>query len=223
MIEYHKIQTAYLRDPDTNFKSLLEGQWSKLEFGYLANNDWEWTEKVDGMNIRVMWDGSTVKFAGKSDNAQIHPDLFRVLIETFTAQKMGAQFGVFDPESVTPIEACLYGEGYGAGIQKGGNYRPDKSFILFDVKVGDTWLERNNVADVANGLGCDMVPVVGIGTLSDAVEFAKSGYDSICAQTSSSAEGLIMRPLAELRNRRGERVITKIKYKDFSRAATTSK
>ena len=33
--------------------------------------------------------------------------------------------------------AVLYGEGYGAKIQKGGgNYRADQDFVLFDVRVG---------------------------------------------------------------------------------------
>ena len=48
MKEYHKIQTVFKRDPATNFKTLLEYDWSESEFGFLADNDWVWTEKVDG-------------------------------------------------------------------------------------------------------------------------------------------------------------------------------
>ena len=48
MKEYHKIQTVYLRDPETKFRILLEGQYATPELEYLAQNKWTWTEKVDG-------------------------------------------------------------------------------------------------------------------------------------------------------------------------------
>jgi hypothetical protein len=216
MDTYHKIQTVYLRDPETNFKTLLDGQFAKPEFEYLKYLDWEWTEKIDGMNIRVMWDGEAVSFAGKSDNASIHPDLYKALLATFTYPKVLAQFGT-NEEGKEPVRVCLYGEGYGAGIQKGGDYRPDKNFILFDVKVGEVWLSRENVADVATNLECRIVPRLMTGTLVDAVGFARTGYKSIEAGERCVAEGIIMRPVTELFNRRGERVITKIKFKDFAR------
>ena len=38
--QYHKIQTVYKRDPMTNYKTLLDGEFSLPEFEYLANNDW---------------------------------------------------------------------------------------------------------------------------------------------------------------------------------------
>ncbi len=213
MTPYIKIQTVFLRDPDTNFKTLLEGQYAKPEFKWLAQNRWLATEQVDGTNIRVMWDGSTVSFNGKSDNAQLHVELLNHLQSTFTAAKMTLQFGAGQ------TQVCIYGEGYGAGIQKGGGrYRETKGFILFDVLVGDTWLERPNVLDVADGLVCQAVPVVLTGTLPEMVEYVRNGYTSLIAEDSTHlAEGLVMRPETELFNRRHERVITKLKYKDFPR------
>ena len=211
MITYHKIQTCYLRDPDTNFKTLLEGQWAKPEFEWLAQNKWQATEKIDGTNIRVMFDGSKVTCNGKTDNAQIHAHLLQYLYEHFTTEKMKAQFGE------EPTEVCLYGEGYGAGIQSGGYYQEAKRFILFDVLVGSTWLERPNVEDVSSGLECPIVPIVWTGTLPEMVEYVRRGYNSIVAEKEHIAEGLVMRPSTELFNRRGERVITKLKYADFPR------
>ncbi len=212
MITYHKIQTVYLRDPDNNFKTLLEGQYAKPEFEWLANNQWQATEKIDGTNIRIMWDGSNVTFNGKSDNAQMHGDLVQYLHNHFTAEKMAAQFGNESGQQV-----CCYGEGYGAGIQSGGYYQRDKRFILFDVKIGDCWLERSNVQDVAFGLDCPIVPILWTGTLPEAVQFVKTGFNSHVATDNHLAEGLVMRPTIELFNRRGERVITKLKYLDFAR------
>ena len=54
MKEYHKIQTVFKRDPATKIKTLLDVDWSQDAFGYLADNEWVFTEKVDGTNIRVM-------------------------------------------------------------------------------------------------------------------------------------------------------------------------
>ena len=44
MKEYHKIQTVYLRDPATKYKTLLEGQFAKPEFDYLKDNIWIFTD-----------------------------------------------------------------------------------------------------------------------------------------------------------------------------------
>lgn len=211
MEEYHKIQTAYLRNPDNNYKTLLEGQWAKDEFGVLKDIDWVWTEKIDGTNIRVMWNGENVRFAGKTDRAQIPKHLLQVLETTFTAEKMKAAF-------TDAKEVCLYGEGYGQKIQKGGNYLPDRaSFILFDCKIERWWLSRENVEDIARKLGIQVVPVIGQGPLEEAILRVKEGFTSTIAEnTEYMAEGLIMKPIVELFNRNGERVITKIKHADFS-------
>jgi len=212
MKEYHKIQTAYFRDPETNYKTLLEGTWAKPEFELLKDIDWICTEKIDGTNIRVMWDGENVRFGGKTDNAQIPAILIEALQNTFTNEKMKEAFP--DADNV-----CLYGEGYGKKIQKGGNYLPDRAdFILFDVKVGDWWLTREANEDVATKLNIGVVPIIGIWKLEQAIEYVKNGFKSTIAHNKDYvAEGLIMKPKTELFNRKGERVITKIKHKDFSK------
>ena len=201
MDTYHKIQTVFLRDPETKFKTLLDGQFAKPEFRYLADNQWVFTEKVDGTNIRVIYDEQgNVSFAGKTDAAQIPP----MLLTALTCQ--------FPNELLNNV--CLYGEGYGNKIQKvGSQYRNDNSFVLFDVKVGDLWLERSNVEDIATQLQCEVVPIIGTGTLRDGIQLVKQGFNSQWGDF--LAEGLVARPVVELQNRRGERVITKIKNKDF--------
>lgn len=55
MKEYHKIQTCFKRDEKT--KRIIEGDWTLPEFEYLKDCQWVFTEKVDGTNIRVMWNG----------------------------------------------------------------------------------------------------------------------------------------------------------------------
>ena len=208
MIEYHKITTIFDRDPDTKYKTLLVHQYAKPEFRWLANNQWLGTEKVDGTNIRILWDGEQVRFGGKTERAQVPTHLFAVLQDTFTNLKLA---GVFDHGNV-----CLYGEGYGAKIQSGGGYMEDGtgvSFTLFDVMIAGTWLERHNVEDIALKLSINCVPTVFSGTLIEAANMARDGFKSKYGDR--PAEGLVLRPEAELFNRRGDRVITKIKTKDF--------
>jgi len=206
MSEYHKIQSIFKRDMGSPKKTLIEGDWSLPEFEYLANNRWVFTEKVDGTNIRVMVNGG-VNFGGRTDAAQIPATLFSRLNELFIP--MTAALNQKFPEG-----AVLYGEGYGAKIQKGGgNYRPDQDFVLFDVKVGDWWLQREAIEDVALALGLDSVPVIGEGTLWDAVDLAKKGMRSEWGYFES--EGIVARPKTELKTRSGHRIIAKIKCRDF--------
>ena len=203
MLEYHKIQTVYKRDPATKHKTVLIGEYSLPEFAYLADCEWMFTEKVDGTNIRIGWDGTSVTFGGRTDNAQIPAFLVQRLMELFTATTMA---------QLAPM--TLYGEGYGAKIQKGGgNYKSDGvDFVLFDVFCG-MWLERENVEDIATQLLVKAVPILGSGTLLNLKEYVHAGFTSRWGNF--QAEGIVARPIVELLNRRGERIITKLKCRDF--------
>ena len=217
MREYDKIQTVYKRDPETNHKTLLEGEFSLPEFKYLRDNEWIFTEKVDGTNIRVIWvdeksihhgtstSGGDVEFRGRTDNAQLPPHLLKALQGHFTGERLEA--------SLTG-PCALYGEGYGVKIQKGGgDYRADAGFILFDVWCG-MWLEQSSVREIGAALDIPVVPVIGSGTLIQAIETVKAkAFGSLLRKT--LPEGLVMRPAVELLDRRGNRIITKIKLKDF--------
>ena len=211
MKEYHKIQTVFKRDMANKGKTLIEGQYSLPEFEFLAGNRWTFTEKVDGTNIRVMWKEGGVQFGGKTDNASIPAKLIERLRERF-ADDSGFKSSFSDCDS----GICLYGEGYGAKIQKGGgNYRSDQDFVLFDVKVGDWWLQRVDVEDVAKKMGLDVVPIIGSGTLADCIEMVRGGFNSTWGEF--QAEGVVARPEVELFTRSGQRIVTKIKCRDFLR------
>jgi hypothetical protein len=186
----------------------LLGQYSRPEFEYLKDNIWEFTEKVDGTNIRVMsFPSGEVIFGGKTNNAQLPAKLVKRLYEMFPPHSQ--------LHELFPHGACLYGEGCGAGIQKGGgNYFITQQFVLFDVRVGDWWLKREDVESVARRLNIDNVPVINRGTIKYAVACVKEGFKS--AWGDFKAEGIVMRPSVELFGRDGERVITKLKCKDFT-------
>jgi len=208
MKPYHKIQTVFKRDPATKCRTLLEGEYSLPEFEYLKDCEWVLTEKVDGTNIRVMFDGENLAFGGKTDNAQIPAPLFKHLEQAF--MPLLKRFKESYPNGV-----CLYGEGYGAKIQKGGgNYRTDQSFVLFDVLIGDWWLERKDIESVATHLRTSLVPILSRATLPEMVESVRAGFNSTWGNF--RAEGYVARPSTELKTRAGNRIITKLKCKDFA-------
>ena len=200
-MEYHKIQSIYKRDPETKLRTFLD-EFSTPEFELLRDIDWVFTEKVDGTNIRIMWDGK-VRFGGRTDTSQI---------PTFLLNKLQ---DMFNPEMFASFEnICLCGEGYGPKIQKrGGNYREDASFVLFDVNIDGWWLRREEVEDIAKKMNLDVVPIIGHGTLKDMVSMTKGGFKSQWGDF--EAEGIVARPRVELFDRAGNRIITKVKCRDF--------
>ena len=206
MSEYHKIETLYERDEKT-FRLKPELILKNRVYG--AIKTWHWTEKVDGTNIRCIWKDGKLTFGGKTDNAQIHADLIKWLYEHVTPDGMAECF----PEG----DAVVYGEGFGAGIQKGGGLlSPIKQFIVFDVLVnGKWWLSDENMRDVAGKLGLNAVPYLGEMTLEDAALKTKEGFKSLVAVSVCDAEGMVGRPVEPLFDKKGSRLIVKLKTKDF--------
>lgn len=212
MIEYPKIYGPFKRcteqGPDRN--KLITGKWSTEEFAALADHPWVWTEKVDGTNIRIHWDGHKVTYGGRTANAQLPAKLLPALDEMFPEEVMESVFGagVF----------TLFGEGYGAGIQSGGVYRKDQSFILFDVySQGDEhqlFLKSDATVDIARKMGIEHVPIsFGAFPPLDAIHLIRNGHLE-SSWNGAPIEGLVGKPVGDFLSRRGERIAMKVKTKD---------
>jgi len=212
-----------------------------------------------------------VRFYGRTSRAQIPTFLLSYLQDTFTLEKMQnlwrgrnncekcggtGQFDSGEPKPLTvnrpghrdyqcdcvvPYPITLYGEGYGARIQKGGgNYRPDSvSFRLFDVFIGEKWLSWGAVKDIAGRVDIETVPAFdpesfeGVikatgGSFLDAlVALVKPpGFNSSVAQSDRpeldwdktwiTAEGIVARTDPYLYDWRGRPLRFKLKTKDFA-------
>lgn len=203
--KYPSILNVFKLNPDNKHRTYLLGEWGHPAFALLANAAWIGTEKIDGTNVRVYYNGANkVVFAGRDDKSQLPPFLVDQLTNLFTLDILQTVFGS------TPV--TLYGEGYGKRIQHGHLYMPDGvSFILFDVRIGGYWLERNNVVAIAKSLGINCVPAVRIGTLQDMVITVQNGLESQWG--AFPAEGIVAQPAVQLFDRMGNRIITKIKIK----------
>lgn len=200
MERYHKIPSIFKRDNRGKFTQ----EFSTPEICALQNIEWQMEEKLDGTNIRIMWDGETVRFGGKTDNAQIPVPLLNVLQDECPLSLFRDVF--------KGVPTCLYGEGIGPKIQKGGELYGDLRFVLFDVGIGGYWLRREDVVDVAEKIGCELSTIHAVGPLQKAIDIVLNGFESTYGER--AAEGLVLRPPVQLFDRMGERIITKVKSKD---------
>ena len=201
--------------------NVIETQLRNPVYGTIKT--WRATEKLDGTNIRVYLtkEGET-KIRGRSDNADIKGDLIDWIQKQMPIDKLKEVLWRPNKEGVVePVDVVLYGEGLGAGIQKGGgNYSKDKIFVLFDVLVDSKWwLDYDAVIEIAGKLGIKYAPDLGIMTLEEMIEKVKAGVPSVFAKENTGvdveSEGIVARPIENLFDKRMNRVIIKIKSVDF--------
>ena len=209
---YQKIETLYKRDMEGT-KKLIEGSFRNELVEYLKDNNWIFTEKIDGTNIRIYWDGYKITFYGRTKSSVLPTHLSSRLTEIFIKPEMEQMF----EQLFGKTEVVLFGEGYGKKIQNGENYIKDNcDFILFDIFIDNKYLPIYNVQDIAKSLGIKCVPVVMLDTIDKAVEFIKSKPKSTIAENKDyEMEGLVGKPVIDIYDNKGNRIIVKIKSRDF--------
>lgn len=180
----------------------------------LKNIEWIGTEKVDGTNIRIYWDGHRIQLAGRTDKAEIPTHLMNYLSSVFLTQEMEYVFEQIFGEK----ETYLFGEGYGYKIQGDGEKyfvdRKSVGFILFDININGFDLSRDNVNSIAEKLGLDSVPIVFRGTLDEAIAFVKGHPKSNLGDWSHEMEGLVLQPSIVLYDAKHKLIKCKCKYRD---------
>ena len=243
--EFEQIESWFVTEKidGTNIRVCLEAQPILEQVSYYDDF---------GVSQGTKQTGTTwcVRFHGRTERAQIPPRLLAYLEETFTAEKMrrlwkgqrsceicggsgrihtddNAFVGWSQCACVTPYSITLYGEGYGGRVQKGGRYRPDESFRLFDVVVESGtqyhWLEWANVRDIAAKLGIKTVPVMGGHIYTSNVEvLVQYGLVSYTAREDQGnpalmtfAEGIVARTDPYLYDGKGRPVRFKLKTRDY--------
>jgi hypothetical protein len=210
---YPKMQTLFKRDMDTH--NIIPGVFSKQEFENIGK--WQFTEKIDGMNIRIEYDnsdlcyGSLLAFSGRTGKSIIPQEMFLYLEKKFPRSHMEEVFG--DAKDIV-----LFGEGYGGKIQKGSSlYREDNGVILFDVNIAGWWLERESVEYIACKLDCKCVPVLPFDTIEEGIAYVLSEPQSLITETPKIAEGVVAKSDPLMLYRNGDMIAWKLKVQDYRR------
>lgn len=165
-------------------------------------------EKIHGTSAHVGW---------RADAGQLH---------LFSGEQQSGFEALFNAAELSAKLAALggditiYGECYGGKIQKQSHrYGAVLRFTAFDVRRNDRWLCVPEAAKLVDDLGLEFVHWVRASTDIEhlnALRDANSIQAQRCGITEPmTQEGVVLRPLIELQNWRGERVIAKHKRDDF--------
>ena len=213
MKEYQKIETVFERDTQT--KKLLFGKFRNPTVKYLASNEWNVTEKIDGTNIRVLWDGHKFSFGGRTDKAEVPKPLLEKLNSLFNYKQEQIFEQIFGEK-----EVIIFGEGIGEKIQC-GLYGKEYRFLVFDIMINGKYLRLSDTIHICNQLSLETVPVwndtmsltdllTAIWT-NDEIQRASSELGG----ESGNVEGFVVRPTETIYDNNLDRVIVKLKFRDF--------
>lgn len=209
--------------------------WSKPEFEMLKNIDWVWTLKIDGTSIMLQWRGD--KFTldnvkGHTDKSQLNERTKKYFEETFCTPEAESVFeSLYGEQNVN-----IYGEFCSKDMNQ--NYGHEEGiFYPFDVQNADNnkWWDRTAVAKFAEAFNLIEVPVMLKGNIDKVIKWVKVAKQSWNKDRSRirydtengmfdvynplgdyDIEGLVGRLPYELLDGNGERIITKVKCKDFA-------
>lgn len=172
-------------------------------------------EKIHGTSAHVHWNGTEPKFFAGGESHERFVQVF--------PPDLAERFAVLGHPDV-----YVYGEAYGGKCQgMSATYGKELRFVVFDVRVGETWLNVPNAADVAIKLGLEFVAFERIPTTLEAID-AQRDADSVQAVRNGTGpghkrEGVVLRPLFEFTKSNGERIISKHKRDEFRETATPRK
>ena len=207
MKEYQKIETLYKFDNE--LKGYREEFYNPI-VEYLKDCKWIGTEKIDGTNTRVLWNGYNFEFGGRTDKATLPKELLQILQNTFNYD-----MEILFEQKFGEKEVLLFMEGYAGKIQNGA-YKGQESIIGYDIMIDDIYLDKNVSKRIFEELGIQFVPMTEFKNLQTCIDFVKTHEQSII-QPESKMEGLVCFPLVRLYDHKGNRIIVKIKGRDLKK------
>lgn len=190
--------------------------WASREFELLADvPGWTFTEKIDGTNVAVIWDGHRPKIVTRDGHpltaqASLTVDTRETLAKIFAEEILESVFGD------KPARIYLEVYGHGVGVHPWLTRRlPDQRIAVLDACINGFWLARGTLTTLANGtFELECAPLrADVQTLTRAVAVVTAGMPSALGEF--TAEGLVgVAPLG-LFNRKGERILVKVKTEDL--------
>lgn len=209
MKEYHKIETLFKFSQE--HKKFIYGDFYNKNVELLKDNAWLFTEKIDGTNFRIYWNGHGLKYAGRTDKAEFTKEQIAFIEKELVNEEIEQVFEQKFNEKVVTV----YGELYGNSIQNGGLYTDGKGlgFKVFDIEIEDIFLKFNDMQELANELGYGSVPLAMVGTIQNAIKYCEKFDKSLFSN--AKLEGLVGKPIGDFRDRLSKRIVVKIKKRDL--------
>jgi len=173
-------------------------------------------EKIHGTSAHINWNGKDITFFSGGEN---HNNF----VNLFDKEKLTESFQRLGHENVT-----IFGEAYG-GKQQGQSYRYGKSlkFVAFDVRMADLWLSVLDAHSVVEKLGLEFVHYKKVTTDLSALDAERDAPSEQAIRNGMGndkfREGVVLRPLIEVRFNDGSRVISKHKRDEERETATPRK
>jgi ATP-dependent RNA circularization protein (DNA/RNA ligase family) len=210
MHNYHKIQAPFKR---TTAKDVLidENVYSDCYISMLSNITWLGTEKIDGMNLNLCYDGNHLSVKGHTDKTMFSQEQID-WFDRFLTPELEQMFEQYYGEE----EVIFHGEFVGPKIQGNLYNLDDYKFIVFDIYsvTKDVYYSQPVVKCIAENFGLEVAPLVVVGTLQRIIEYVKSAPSSML-NPKQEMEGVVIRPEHELKNFSGHRIIYKVKLRDL--------
>ena len=155
--EYPKLKNLHKRDPADN-KVIDEFTDEIFSPEQLGNAGWTWREKMDGTNLRIIWDGHRAEYRGRTDRAQFSDGQTVFLDEKIKSPA----FEELLEQTFGNTEAALYAELIGNKIQGNPHKIDGYEIRVYDAFVAGWWLLPVNVDELANDLGLDSAEIIGV-------------------------------------------------------------
>lgn len=208
MKTYQKIETLYKFN--TTINKFVENDFTNPIVKYLYDCKWIGSEKIDGTNIRVLWDGFSFSIAGRTEKSDV-PKEVKLLFDTIFNKD--AEIIIEQIFGVKEVIFCM--EAYGGKIQN-GTYKISERLIGFDIMVNENYIQRESARDIFEKINIPFVPLYIFKNLKEAIDFVKTNPVSQVDNT-AYIEGLVCLPYERIYDNQGNRIAVKIKVRDFNK------
>lgn len=193
------------------------------ELVYLYTNPWTWKRKLDGENIRIYWNGEQALWNGKSNKFTCTKKFQDYMNNTFIEEIFEEKFG-------RDKEVYIYGEHMGPKVQGNELGLDEDEVVIFDVEIDGMFVCKESIEQIAGYFGVksvyDYMPKEKLLpkevlaewgdflrkeiTLDDLINLVAKGY-------LSNWEGIVCTPACNIKDHNGNRIIVKIKNKDYNK------
>jgi hypothetical protein len=117
----------------------------------------------------------------------------------------------------------IHGEAYGGKCQGMAHvYGPKLRFVVFDILVGEEWLDVPEAEALALSLGLEFVPYARVPTTLEALDAERDRPSELARRRGMGdhqGEGSVLRPLKEKKTPDGKRMIAKHKHAKYGERA----